>query len=424
MNVFTTQRPAPKRLHSTGHARVRALSVLFCGVLVFAQVSYAQESGDDGSLTDVMVSDPGGSPDVSTSPDSGQLPGVPADDATPMPLVLPTSTPVPLSAADIAARASGSIVQVLTPNGAAGSGVKVSGGIITNEHVVRGVTAVQVIAADGRKANASVVNTDYAADLALLVSDLDLPAMDMESATQLRQGDELLVLGYARPDVIGGQASLSRGLVSAVRQDKDGRLWVQTDAAMNHGDSGGPVLSTRGKLIGVVSFGLVDSQGLNFAVASDTIQAFLGVPWAVRQPPTPTPIPTPTMTPRQRDCAAVASSIPLITSTVQSAATAQAANDYQRLRALASDLRSRTYPTLILPVVNAVLRVLDAAAASAEIRANWPLLVLTASRDPSGNGAYLIAAAQIDLNQDDALAANAQADVSSAIVQLQTTCGK
>ena len=74
----------------------------------------------------------------------------------------------------------------------------------------------------------------------------------------MRQGDELLVLGFARPDVIAGQPTLGRGLLSGLRRDADGRLWVQTDAPMNHGDSGGAVVNMRGKLVGVVSFGIAD----------------------------------------------------------------------------------------------------------------------------------------------------------------------
>src|SRR5205085_2531314 len=126
-----------------------------------------------------------------------------------------------------------------------------------------------------------------------------VPPIELESAGQQRQGDQLLVLGYPRPSIlgIGGQASLSRGLLSAIRQD-NGVTYIQTDATVNPGNSGGPVLNMRGNVVGVVDFTLKDSVGLNFAIATESIQAFLAAPPMIaRAQSTPNAAPAPSSTP-------------------------------------------------------------------------------------------------------------------------------
>jgi S1-C subfamily serine protease len=150
------------------------------------------------------------------------------------------------------------------------------------------------------------VSTDLSRDLALLAPDLPIPPLEMEPAGQQRQGDELLVLGYPRPSElgVGGQPTLTRGLLSAIRQEA-GVTKVQTDATVNPGNSGGPVLNMRGHLIGVISYRLKDSVGLNFAIGTESIEAFLAAPAAIQSPPAPTPnspvasatTPTPTPAP-------------------------------------------------------------------------------------------------------------------------------
>lgn len=213
----------------------------------------------------------------------------------------PTSTPVPtasplLSIADAAAAVAPSVVQVLTPDGA-GTGVRVSRGIITNAHVVQGAASVQVRTRDGASAPAFVARLDEGSDLALLLTEMVLPPVALQDALSQRQGDEVLVLGYPRPfslGLAGGQATLTRGLLSAVRRDTGGVLLVQTDAAINPGNSGGAIFNLRGQLLGIVSFKLKESEGLGFGIAAETVQAFLdGQSFAGPTPITPTPSPTP-----------------------------------------------------------------------------------------------------------------------------------
>jgi S1-C subfamily serine protease len=187
--------------------------------------------------------------------------------------VTPTPTPIPLSEADIAARAAPSVVQVTTRSGS-GSGVRVAQGVLTNDHVVSGQEGIEVIRSDGTHQPAAVVRTDPWFDLALLTTDLDLPIVEIEPASAQRQGDPLLVFGYPFGSRLTGSATLTRGILSAVRE-MDGVTLVQTDAAMNSGSSGGAMVNMRGKLIGISSRGLGTVGGLNFGIAGESIQGFL-----------------------------------------------------------------------------------------------------------------------------------------------------
>ena len=135
-----------------------------------------------------------------------------------------------MSTADVASNAEPSVVQILTPTGA-GTGFKMAPGVIANEHVVSGLSRVELITSDQRRFGATVSSTDKLRDLALLAPDEPLPDLQTEPAEQQRQGDELLVLGYPKPTVlgVGGTPSLTRGILSALRQE-NGVWLVQTDA--------------------------------------------------------------------------------------------------------------------------------------------------------------------------------------------------
>lgn len=217
--------------------------------------------------------------------------------STPAPV--PTATPGPiqplaLSEADITDRIRPSTVQVLVsiPGGtAAGSGVRVAQGILTNHHVVEGATKVEVIGSGGKRVPATVVRSDAKRDLALLdAPQLDIPNVDVAPAAQQRQGDQVLAFGYPRPDAIGSAGlSVTRGLVSAIRQNGDGVLVVQTDASVTHGNSGGPLVNMQGRLIGIIAYGVIDSSGLNFAISTEEVLGFLSGPATVVPSPTPEP---------------------------------------------------------------------------------------------------------------------------------------
>jgi len=169
-----------------------------------------------------------------------------------------------------------SVVQVLVPDGA-GSGVQVPEGVLTNAHVLGAASKATLILHDGSTVQASLAARDGSRDLALLFADTGLPALEMEDAGQQRPGETVLVLGFPKPSVLGlgGEVTVSRGIVSAIRRPTDGRVLVQTDAAVNNGNSGGAMVNSAGRLIGLPTFGIKDSQGLNFAVGAETIRDFL-----------------------------------------------------------------------------------------------------------------------------------------------------
>jgi hypothetical protein len=194
-----------------------------------------------------------------------------------------------LSEPEVAARVAPSVVQVLpedeSRDGQA-SGVKIAEGILTNDHVVGDAERVRVVAADGRRGTAAVLSRAPALDLVLLQADLDLPAVELEGVAEQRQGETVLLLGYPQPDAVGpGEAlTLTRGLVSAIRRDHEGVAYIQTDAAVDPGHSGGAMVNLRGKLVGIPTFGVRGSRSLNFAVGADAVRALLRMP-----PPGPAP---------------------------------------------------------------------------------------------------------------------------------------
>ena len=175
---------------------------------------------------------------------------------------------------------------------AIGSGVIVdpSGYIVTNAHVVEGALAVRVVipplagvrenaAASGpartRTLKARITGIDKETDLAVLKVDAEgLPALEIADYRKLRQGQ--LVLAFGSPQ--GLEDSMSMGVVSSVMRQPDPdkpRIYIQTDAAVNPGNSGGPLVDLDGNVVGINTFILSESggsEGLNFAIPSVVVQ--------------------------------------------------------------------------------------------------------------------------------------------------------
>jgi len=160
-----------------------------------------------------------------------------------------------------------------------GSGVAVSnnGHILTALHVIEGAEDIEVHYNDTRHgsvtARATILGTDPATDLALLKVDGNVlpPAIPIGSSDIVRVGDAVLSIGYPRRDLMT-QKSVSQGIVSALGIPRDGLPiveYIQTDAAMNYGNSGGALINTQGQLIGINSFIYSEtggSDGIGFAV--------------------------------------------------------------------------------------------------------------------------------------------------------------
>jgi len=157
----------------------------------------------------------------------------------------------------------------LEGDGAYGSGILIdppAGIVLTSQHVIEEMTAPRATAYDGRSGTARVIARDRAADLALLsVRELRSPrlrAPRLADMSSLRPGDEVFAIGTPRRLPF----TVSRGIVSYVGREMEGARYLQLDMAINDGNSGGPVLTRRGEVVGVMSFILRRSQGLAFAL--------------------------------------------------------------------------------------------------------------------------------------------------------------
>lgn len=151
-----------------------------------------------------------------------------------------------------------------------------SGLIVTNNHVVAGATAVKVTLADGRSFDGKVLGTDPVTDVALLkvTAPTPLPYVSFGSSKDVRVGDDVMAVG--NPFGLGG--TVTAGIISAKARDIGGNAYdnfLQTDAAINKGNSGGPLFDDQGKVIGMNTAILSPSGGsvgIGFAVPSDVVQ--------------------------------------------------------------------------------------------------------------------------------------------------------
>lgn len=144
------------------------------------------------------------------------------------------------------------------------------GYIVTNYHVMENANAATIISSDGQEHVVSIIGFNDELDLALLKIDGSYERIRLGNSNNVQAGEKVIAIG----NPLGLQFSVSQGIVSAIHREGPNGLeaYIQTDAALNPGNSGGPLINKEGRVIGINNFKVGGSESLGFALESNFIK--------------------------------------------------------------------------------------------------------------------------------------------------------
>ena len=229
-------------------------------------------SGPATSLPSAGMPDPEDQVQVQLNPVPGQVDNVPQEGGLGLQEIYEKNIPSVVS-----------ITCTLTGGTGSGTGVVLSenGYLVTNAHVVDGAQEIRVLLTDGRTLSAHLVGADSLSDLAVLyVNAKDLIPAQFGDSTHLRVGDAVVAIGD--PLGVSLRGTMTDGIVSAINRDVEtnGRTMtlIQTNAALNSGNSGGPLINCHGQVIGINTMKIgtfaddAGVEGLGFAIPSAAVK--------------------------------------------------------------------------------------------------------------------------------------------------------
>jgi len=148
--------------------------------------------------------------------------------------------------------------------------ITTDGYVVTNYHVMENAKAATIITSDNEDHFVTLIGKDDDFDLALLKIDGDYKKLRLANSNSVSVGEKVIAIG----NPLGLQFSVSQGIVSAIHRVGPNGVegYIQTDAALNPGNSGGPLINTNGRIIGINNFKLGGSESLGFALESNFIE--------------------------------------------------------------------------------------------------------------------------------------------------------
>jgi len=160
-------------------------------------------------------------------------------------------------------------------SGGTGFIVDSEGYVVTNQHVIDDAVQIRVLTYDRRVYSAELIGQDLLRDLALLKLEGKFDSLELGDSDEVQVGKKVIAIG----NPLGLSFSVSEGIVSALnRIGPNGfREYIQTDVSLNPGNSGGPLIDSSGKVIGINNFKLGDSEGLGFALESNAIRVSINI---------------------------------------------------------------------------------------------------------------------------------------------------